>query len=143
MVLAVDLGVKTGLALFSKNGQLCWVRSGNFGSAARLKKAIPAILAPLANDGILVLEGGGDLKNSWSNAAKLQRITVVALQASDWRNDLFYSRDQRTGKQAKIHALKMAHNLIRESGIAAPKSLTDDAAEAFLIGYWFLNYYLV
>ena len=39
-LLSIDLGVKTGLSLFTKNGNLIWYRSQNFGNRSRLKKAI-------------------------------------------------------------------------------------------------------
>ena len=43
-LLAVDLGVRTGLACWGDDGRLRWYRSQNFGDAARLRRAIPALL---------------------------------------------------------------------------------------------------
>jgi hypothetical protein len=38
-LLAVDAGVRTGLALLDRDGRLVWCRSHNLGNTARLKKA--------------------------------------------------------------------------------------------------------
>ena len=38
-LLAVDLGLKTGLAVFGEDGKLVRYRSQNYGTVARLKKA--------------------------------------------------------------------------------------------------------
>jgi hypothetical protein len=35
----VDLGLRSGLALFGSDGRLRWYRSQNFGSQSRLKRA--------------------------------------------------------------------------------------------------------
>ena len=43
-LLAVDLGLKTGLALYGEDGKLRWYRSKNFGTTARLKRAVYSLL---------------------------------------------------------------------------------------------------
>ena len=43
-ILAVDLGLRTGLAYFDDEGRLAWFRAQNMGSVPRLKRAIPAVL---------------------------------------------------------------------------------------------------
>lgn len=142
MILAVDLGVRTGMALFNAAGELEWVRSGNFGNSSRLKKAIPSYLGYLDKKSILVLEGGGSLAEIWEKAARKRGISVKQIHAVEWRKDIFYARDQRNASTAKHHAIEKAMELIRHSQVPAPKNLTDDAAEAFLAGYWFIHYYL-
>ncbi len=142
MILAVDLGVRTGLALFNTAGELQWVRSGNFGNAARLKKAVPSYLDYLDKKSILVMEGGGILADIWEKEAKKRGLSVIQIHAGDWRKDILYARNQRNAASAKHHAVEKAMEIIRNSAVSAPKSITDDAAEAFLVGYWFINYYL-
>jgi hypothetical protein len=39
-LLAVDLGPRSGLALFGSEGRLRWYRSRNFGTQSRLKPAV-------------------------------------------------------------------------------------------------------
>lgn len=43
-LLAVDLGLRTGLALYGADGRLRWYRSQNYGSAERLRRAVYAEL---------------------------------------------------------------------------------------------------
>ncbi|PID92936.1 MAG: hypothetical protein CSA95_09055 [Bacteroidetes bacterium] len=143
MILAVDLGVKTGMALFNSSGEPQWVRSRNFGNLARLKRAIPHLLHELPSSSIIVIEGGGIIAKAWEEEAKKQHFNIIKIHAATWRNDLLYQRQQRKGTEAKKNALRLALQILRKSGIPAPKSLTDDAAEAFLIGYWFIHHYII
>jgi len=47
VLLAVDIGVKTGLALYGQDGRLLWYRSQNFGSTERLRRGIRGVLDTL------------------------------------------------------------------------------------------------
>lgn len=134
-LLAVDLGVRTGLALFGGDGRLRWYRSQNFGTRARLKRALPGLLAEV-NPKWVVLEGGGDLAALWTHAAETRGAAVLLVQAHDWRPRLLLPREQRNGEQAKAHADTMARRVIEWSGAARPTSLRHDAAEAILAGLW-------
>ncbi|MDH4028074.1 MAG: hypothetical protein OEU95_04510, partial [Nitrospirota bacterium] len=58
-LLAVDLGLKTGLALYEQDGRLRWCRSKNYGTAAMLKRGVTALLGSIPDISFLVLEGGG------------------------------------------------------------------------------------
>ena len=60
-LLAVDVGLKTGTALYGKNGKLRWYRSKNYGSAPNLKRGANALLNEIPDLSYLVLEGGGQL----------------------------------------------------------------------------------
>lgn len=60
-LLAVDLGVRAGLACYDESGRLRWYRSSDFGDAARLRRAIawsglrpPSSLDRDAADAILI-----------------------------------------------------------------------------------------
>jgi len=134
--LAVDCGLKTGLALFECHGRLIWYRSHNFGSRQRLKKAVWQILNELEGLSQLVIEGGGDLVEIWRKTAQKRGIKVSVVQATIWRKDLLLPRQQRTGKQAKQVADELAREIIEKSGAAKPTSLRHDAAEAILVGWW-------
>ncbi|OYT14058.1 MAG: hypothetical protein B6I19_01910 [Bacteroidetes bacterium 4572_114] len=49
LLLSIDLGVKTGFAMYGSDGKLLWYRSQNFGNAARLRKAVPKILSEVSD----------------------------------------------------------------------------------------------
>lgn len=135
-LLSVDLGVKTGLAMYSSQGRLIWYRSQNFGNKVRLKKGIPGILNP--DDGIdyVVIEGGGPLRKIWDAHLDRKNIEVMHIMAEDWRSDLLFEREQRSGKKAKEKALQYAERVIEKCSDKKIIPLNVNAAEAILIGLW-------
>jgi hypothetical protein len=135
-LLAVDLGVRTGLALYGDDGRLRWYRSQNFGNAARLRRAVPVLLDEAGALSYLVVEGGGALAQAWAKEAAFREIDVVWVSAEEWRQMLFYPREHRTGEIAKRRAEEMARKVIEWSGARRPTSLRHDAAEAILVGLW-------
>lgn len=135
-LLAVDLGLRTGLALYGRDGRLLRYRSQNFGARSRLKRGAYAILNDAPGVARVVLEGGGDLAGVWSREGERRGLSVQVVQAHTWRRELLLGREQRTGKDAKAHADTLARAVIAWSGARAPTSLRHDAAEAILVGLW-------
>ena len=135
-LLAVDLGVRTGLAVYGRDGRLLTYRSHNFGSAARLKRGVSTILSELPGLCWIVLEGGGPLATIWEREAERRGIPASAIPAETWRERLLYARQQRDTLHAKRAADELARRVITWSGAAKPTSLRHDAAEAILLGLW-------
>ena len=135
-LLAVDLGLRTGLALYGRDGRLRWYRSRNFGTATRLRRAVHGLLDELEDLSWLIIEGGGPLAEIWEREARRRHISIRRIGAEDWRNDLFYPRQQKNGPQPKNAAKALARRVIEWSEIPRPTSLRHDAAEAVLIGLW-------
>jgi hypothetical protein len=135
-LLAVDLGIKTGLALFEQDGRLRWYRSHNFGAVARLRRGVHGLLTGIPHLAWLVLEGGGPLADIWEREAGRCGISVRQIYAEAWRQQFLYRREQRSGVQAKEHAEALARRVIAWSQARRPTALRDDAAEAILIGLW-------
>lgn len=135
-LLAVDLGLRTGLALYRQDGRLCWYRSHHFASLARLRRGVHNILNDIPNLAWLILEGGGSLADVWQRAAQRRGLPVRLISAEAWRCQFLYPRQQRNGAQAKEQAITVARAIITWSGARRPTSLQDDAAEAILIGLW-------
>ena len=136
LLLAVDLGLKTGLALYGRDGRLRWYRSKNFGSAARMKRAVYSLLKEIQGLALLVLEGGGDIAEIWEREAARQNVPVRRISAEQWRECLLLRREQRTGAMAKEAAADLADRVIAWSGLRRPTAPRHDAAEAILIGLW-------
>ncbi len=136
MLLAIDLGLKTGLAAFDRDGRLIWYRSHNFGSSARLKRGARTILREMENLEVVVIEGGGDLVNAWEFEARRLGIDVIQTCAERWRAELMTFKQQRGGKRAKTTANGLARKVIDWSNARKPTALRHDAAEAILIGLW-------
>jgi len=135
-LLAVDLGIRTGLALYEKDHGLRWYRSHNYGTSARLKRGARSLLGTLTGMEYIVLEGGGLIADIWQKEAAKAGIQVLLTGAEAWRQTLLYPRQQRTGTQAKLSAGELARRVIKMSNAPSPTSLRHDTAEAVLIGLW-------
>jgi len=133
-LLGVDVGLHTGLALFNDQARLLWYRSHHIASAAKLKKIIGKLLREPPQPSHLYLEGGGPLLDLWLHEANKLGLTTVRLHAEQWRQKLFYARQQRSGSQAKKEADALARQVIDALGGKKPTSLRHDTAEAILIG---------
>jgi len=132
-LLGVDLGLATGLALYESPGQLVWYRSRHFPNLSTLKRGIRALLKECPPLDCLVLEGHRALADRWKQAAG---VPCLEVSAETWRAELLIPRRRKDASTAKQSALEEAHRLIVEAGLPRPTSLTHDAAEAILIGWW-------
>lgn len=137
-LLAVDLGLRSGLALYRRDGRLLWYRSTNFASLQRLKRAVGGILDPIDNLQAVVLEGGGQLAGPWQRECARRSIPCWTLAAEAWRRRLLLPRQQQTASQAKQQAGELAREVIVCLALKRPTSLRHDAAEAILIGFYAL-----
>lgn len=136
MLLAVDLGLRTGLACYDTDGRLQWYRSQHFGTVAKLKRGAYGLLRQQPALQWLVMEGGGDLARVWQRLAEKRGLQVLPIDAQVWRQDLLLPREQRNGPLAKQHADTLARQVIEWSGASRPTALRHDAAEAILVGLW-------
>lgn len=135
-LLAVDMGLRTGLALYREDGRLAWYRSQHYGTRDQLRRAVRGLLLELPGLSWIVIEGGGPIAEIWAREATLRNVVVRRIRAESWRERLLPSRDRKTGDLAKRSADSMARRVIAWSGAARPTSLRHDAAEAILIGLW-------
>ena len=135
-LLAVDLGFRSGLALFGRDGRLIWYRSTNFGSRARLKKAAYGVLRQIDALSRVVAEGDATLGDIWQKNAEKCGAYFKRIHAEIWREELLFERHRRSGQEAKARADFLARQVIEWSGLPRPTSLRHDAAEAILVGLW-------
>lgn len=135
-LLAVDMGLKTGLALYNRDGRLVWYRSQHYPAPRQLKSAVYGLFKETPDISRLVIEGGGPLADIWIKEARRRHLAIRQISAETWRKSFLYPRKQRSGSDAKAHAMAMARNIIQWSGARRPTSLRHDAAEAILAGLW-------
>ena len=64
-LLAVDLGLRTGLAIYGPDGRLKSYRSKHFGSNSELRRGVSTIVNECPPLAWVWLEGGGDLALIW------------------------------------------------------------------------------
>ncbi len=134
MLLAVDLGLRTGLATYDRAGALVAYRSQHYGTRSALRRALPALLT--SETAALAVEGGGDIELLWRREAVRRGLVYVPVHAHAWRERLLLPRERRSGAAVKATAIRLARQVIADSPAPAPTSLTDDAAEAILLGLW-------
>ena len=139
-LLAVDVGMKAGLAWFDENGTLIRARSTRFANRAMLKRALPAIWTEINGIRQVVLEGQGDIADVFRKAAERASLPVQQFSAEEWRKDMLLERERRSGKQAKAVAETLAMRIARECGNPPKCAYDDDAAEAVLFGLWFISF---
>lgn len=135
-LLAVDLGLKTGLALFGEDGRVRWYRSQHFGNSGALKRAAQHLLRDSPDLAWIFLEGGGTLADVWQHQAQRQNVATRLVAAETWRQALLYPREQRCGRDAKQRAAELARRVIAWSAAPRPTALRHDTAEAILLGLW-------
>ena len=102
-LLAIDLGLRTGLAVYGRDGKLVWYRSRNYGNKTRLRKAARSVIEEAGTVHVVAIEGGGDIALPWVHEIERRDIELIQVQAESWRKDLLLSRHQRNGPQAKKH----------------------------------------
>lgn len=135
-LLAVDVGLHTGLALYSEDARLLWYRSHHIASPAKLKRVIGKLLRDEPRPTHLLLEGGGPLAELWLREAEKLAIQAKQIHAQQWREQLFFARQHRSGSQAKRQADGLARQVIEILGGRKPTSLRHDTAEAVLVGLY-------
>ncbi len=135
-LLAVDVGLKAGMAVYNHDGRLVAYRSRNFGSADRLRRGVRAILSGRSGVAHLITEGGGPLAEIWSKEADRQGIGVTRIHAEAWRKLLLLPREQKSGEKARESADALARRIINWSNAPKPTSLRHDAAEAIAVGLY-------
>jgi hypothetical protein len=78
-LLAVDFGLRTGLALYGPDGRLLWCRSQHFATRAALRRGAHGLLDASPNVAHLVLEGGGPIADIWSREVEHRGIAVLTI----------------------------------------------------------------
>lgn len=136
-LLAVDAGLRAGLAVYCGRGRLLEYRSTNFGSRGRLKSGAYGVAREIEGLARIVVEGGGGgYAEPWLREAVRRGIPGVSVDAGVWRERLLLSRDRRTGADAKAQADTLARRIIEWSDAPRPTSLRHDSAEAIVLGLW-------
>ena len=81
-LLAVDLGLRSGLAHFAADGRLLMYRSTHFGSVKSLKKGVPGIFKSLGHVEHVVVEGDRNLGEVWKKWAHYRALNWNISSAS-------------------------------------------------------------
>lgn len=139
VVLAVDVGLKAGFAWFDADGMLIRARSTRFPNRTVLKRALSGVFSEIDGVECVVLEGQGDIADIFRKGAARAGLSVQQFSAEQWRKDMLWERERRSGKQAKTRAETLALEVARASGKPAKCGYDDDAAEAVMFGLWYVS----
>lgn len=135
-LVAVDLGLRSGLAVYGDDGKLRAFRSVHFASMAALKRGVFGLLQQAEGLEWVVVEGDRRMGDVWASAAEKQGARTQRVSPETWRAQLLLAREMRSGALAKEHADTLARRVVEWSGARRPTSLSPDVAEAILIGLW-------
>jgi hypothetical protein len=135
-LVAVDLGLRTGIAVYDGHGRLLRYGSRNYGNRTRLRAGADAVLREAGGVDVLVVEGDRALGDLWAARARRRGARAFEVSPERWRAALLHERERRSGRVAKAAADDLARRTIELLGDRRPTSLRHDAAEAVLIGLW-------
>ncbi len=139
-LLAVDLGLRSGLATYHRSGNLIDYRSTNFGSRRRLKQAVYGLIKDAGPPAHLIVEGDRNLGAIWRKAGDKLGAQFHEVSPKTWRQAVLEPHQRRDAATAKEAADTLARRVIEITGAERPTSLRHDAAEAILIGWWGLHH---
>lgn len=125
LLLAVDLGLRSGLCLLSADGRLLRYENRVFTDDTELATEAPRILAQWEEDANaaapagerwtvthLAIEGGDPpLWEAWRRAAEGAGTRVLSVTAGEWRTHLLLPKERRTGADAKAAARLVARQV--------------------------------
>lgn len=137
MLLAVDLGVRMGVAVYDRDRGITRYASHNFGSVSRLKRAARSIVCGIDPLEHVFLEGDANLARHWSRVAEPRGARCHIVTAETWRDALMLPRERRSGSEAKRNAQALAIRALEQGCAKRPTGpLRHDAAEAILIAVY-------
>ena len=131
-LLAIDLGLRCGLSVFSDDGQLLAYRSTHFLNPATLRKVAWKVLAAWPNLTRIVVEGDRELAEVWGKLATKRSIQFTTVTPQQWRADVLKPSDRRNGQDAKVAARKCRGLGESPLGLGAPR-VSNDVRMAILI----------
>ena len=140
-LLAVDLGLRTGVSIFDSSGKLLSFEDFLFASTEDLLQGAVSLIArweERLNTKIthIAIEGSDImLWKAWMEAATSERH-LLSVKPSDWRNDLLLPKEQSNGLTAKAASRLIARQIVADHGVMpVPETeFQTDAAESILLG---------
>lgn len=149
LLVAVDLGLRTGLALYSDDGRLLEYEQAVFETADELKANCLKLMADWeasyqGHDGksfhithVAVEGADASLRQVWRNIVEDHlHCQLLLVKPEEWRGDLLLSKEKVSGEAAKEASRLIARQLVADYGGGLHEGkLSTDVAEAVLLGY--------
>jgi len=141
-LLAVDLGLRTGTAVFDSTGVVLAVDSWYFKSHDALLDGLTDLLSTHAITHVVIEGEDRKLYNIWRKAVEgFDGVQLARVIADDWRRSMLAKKEMRDARKAKSAAGMIAKQVLKKSENEAliDKKISADAAEALLIGCYALR----
>ena len=145
MTLAVDLGLRTGFAVYGPGGGGAILRrywSAHLGSRKVLKRAAGSVVRDVPGLAAIVVEGDRAMAELWAQAGERVGATTRRVAPEEWRAVLLWPRERSPSATAKKVARDKARQVVdwsrrSDDGPPAVKgTLRTDTADAIMIGLW-------
>ncbi len=91
-LLAVDVGLRTGLALYGRDRRLRWYRSQHWPDRARMRRAVHGLLRAIDDLEWVAVEGGGPLAEIWAPGAPLRTVVEGGARAFLYGPGMLHSK---------------------------------------------------
>jgi predicted phosphodiesterase len=141
LLLAVDLGLKSGVSLFSSDGKLVRYEQFQF-ERDSLERSIPRMIRQWEDQAgdcckvtHLAIEGGDTaLLGMWERATP--GISTLRVRPEEWRAELLTWKENKNGASAKAASRLIARQMVTDFGIMEEHcgKFPTDMAESVLLG---------
>lgn len=126
VLLSVDLGLRSGFALYNSTGQLISFAHHRFDTLQNLKTSILvelSILSKVYNLNHFVLEGDAVYGSIWTSAINQfaaeneKNVVIIYIAPAEWRDRLLTSRERKSGRDAKRASRLISRQIMWRSGM--------------------------
>jgi hypothetical protein len=160
LLLAVDLGLKSGVSLYNDEGKLLRYEQFHFDKRTLVETAIgileswedgaSSLLATNEEDGHsrplltnkithLVIEGGENyMLRAWAEAAGSRRLCLLKVSPEEWRAELLIDKERTSGANAKAASRLIARQVVMDFGVMPQHEgkFRTDVAESVCLGMY-------
>ncbi len=163
MLLAIDLGLKSGASLFDDAGRLLKYEQIKFQDSKDLYEQAPNLInswerevndktskdlsgepPKLKRLSYLAVEGGGELFDAWETCLEndtMKNIQLVSVRPEEWRANLLLPKERQSGRTCKEAARLLARQVVADFGSMSQHEgrFKTDAAESVAMGFHMAN----
>ena len=151
LLLAVDLGLKSGVALFGRDGTLLRYEQFHFEKKSLVEAAkhlveswestvnevdeeeggLPHRITHIALEG-----ANGYMLQAWADARS--DLSILRVPPEEWRADLLLAKERTSGSNAKAASRLIARQIVDDFGVMSNHQgkFTTDVAEAVCMGFY-------
>ena len=147
LLMAVDLGLRTGVSLYNDKGKLVRYEQFQFDSPDALQDAASEMLDQWEVEASnsthnwavtrIAIEGGDPLlREAWNQAANGKRA-LLQVRPEEWRADLLLRKENMDGESAKAASRLIARQIVADygvNGVLHNGKFQTDMAESILLG---------